>query len=243
VTDETKDSTPRLDERIFNDRDLSARSLLRNLAPSLLINAVLPFLLYQYLTAHQVSTVNALSATAVFPIAGITLGWVRTRRLDIIGVISLIFIVPGVLTSLISGSPQFFLIKESVLTGLFGLSFLGSLLLPRPLMFYLSRQFYSGGDPSRAARFEERWQFPSFRFSQRLMTVVWGGVLIGEALIRVGLVFVLPIPIFLEISPVMAATIILGLSIWTMSYVRRRAAAARREGEMRAGPETPVSIR
>lgn len=127
MTDETKDSTPPLDERIFNDRDLSARSLLRNLAPSLLINAVLPFLLYQYLTAHQVSTVNALSATAVFPIAGITLGWVRTRRLDIIGVISLIFIVPGVLTSLISGSPRFFLIKESVLTSLFGLSFLAGL--------------------------------------------------------------------------------------------------------------------
>src|SRR5437868_4663211 len=92
-TGETKDGSLSLAARVFTDRDLSTRSLLRNLAPSLLFSAVLPFLLYQYLTAHQVSTVDALSATVVFPIVGIALGWVRTRRLDIIGVISLIFIV------------------------------------------------------------------------------------------------------------------------------------------------------
>jgi hypothetical protein len=153
------------------------------------------------LVAHQVGTVNALSATVVFPIAGIVLGWVRSRRLEIIGVISLIFIVLGLLSTLISGSAQFFLVKESVLTGLFGLAFLGSLLLARPLMFYFGRQFYSAGDPNRAARFEQRWQNPSFRFTQRLMTLVWGCAMISEALLRVGLVFILPIPIFLVISP------------------------------------------
>lgn len=233
MTEEAKNSTSRPDESIFNARDLRARSLLRNLAPSLLLSAVLPFLLYQYLTAHQVSTVNALSATVVFPIAGIALGWVRTQRLDIIGVISLIFIVLGLLTSLISGNPRFFLIKESAFTGLFGLAFLGSLLLPRPLMFHLSRQFYSGGDPNRAARFEERWHDTAFRFGQRLMTVVWGCALISEALIRIGLVFIMPIPIFLVVSPVMGVMVIVGLSIWTMSYARRRVAAAQREAVQR----------
>lgn len=140
----------------------------------------------------------------------------------------------GLLTSLISGSPLFFLIKESVLTGAFGLTFLGSLLLGRPLMFYLSRQFYSGNDPRRVARFEGRWRDPSFRFSQRLLTIIWGCALIGEALIRVGLVFVLSIPTFLVISPLIGVSILLGLSIWTMSYARRRRAAALREAQMRA---------
>lgn len=228
-TGEPNDSSPSAAGRVFNDGDLSARSTLRNLAPSLLFSAVLPFLLYQYLAAHQFSTVNALSATVVFPVLGIMLGWVRTRQLDIIGVLVLIFIVLGLLTSLISGSPLFFLIKESVLTALFGSVYLGSLLLPRPLMFYLGRQFYSGGDPSRAVRFEERWQYPSFRHTLQLMTVMWGCALIAEALLRVGLVFVLPIPIFLLVSPVMGMIIIVGLIIWTMSYARRRRAATQRE--------------
>jgi hypothetical protein len=233
VREENKYSTPQREESIFNDRDLSARALLRNLAPSLLINALLPLLLYQYLTAQGVSTVNTLAVTAVFPVAGIILNWIRTRHLDIIGVISFVFIVLGLLTSLISGSPLFFLIKESFLTGVFGLTFLGSLLLGRPLMFYLSRQFYSGNDPSRAAWFEGRWRDPSFRFAQRFLTLIWGCALIGEALIRVGLVFVLPIPIFLVMSPLIGVLILLGLIIWTMSYARRRRAAALREAEMR----------
>ncbi len=209
----------------------STRSLLRSLAPSLLINAVFPYLLYQYLTDQQVTTVNALNATAVFPLAGIALGWLRTRRLDFIGVIVLIFIVLGLLTSLISGSPRLFLIKESFLTGLFGLVFLGSLLLARPLSFYLGRQFVSGGDPSRAAWFEGLWQYSSFRSTQRLIALVWGVGLLSEALIRVGLVFVLPIPAFLAISPLMSMVVTVGLIIWTMSYGRRRGVAARREAE------------
>lgn len=209
----------------------STRSLLRGLAPSLLLNAVFPLLLYQYLTAQQVTTINALSATAIFPVADIAFGWILTRRLDMIGMISLFFIILGLASSFISGSPQFFLMKASFFTGLFGLVYLGSLLLPRPLAFYFGRQFVSGGDPSRAARFEGLWQYPSFRSIQRLITVVWGVGLIGEALIRVGLVFVLPISIFLVISPLMGMSVPVGLIVWTISYGRRRALAVRREVE------------
>ena len=213
----------------------STRTLLRTLAPSLLINAVLPFVLYRYLTGHDVSTVSALSATAIFPVAGTALGWIRTRRLDMIGVISLFFIALGLATSFVSGSPLFFLVKESFLTGLFGLAYLASLLLPRPLMFYLSRQFVSGSDPTRAAQFENRWQHqPSFRSRQRLITVVWGCVLIVEALIRLALAFILPIPLFLVVSPVIAYVVITGLIIWSISYARRH--AAQHNAEMRAAP-------
>jgi hypothetical protein len=137
----------------------------------------------------------------------------------------------GLLTTLISGSPRFFLIKESFLTGFFGLVFLGSLLLSRPLSFYLGRQFVSGGDPSRAAWFEGLWQYPSFRSSQRLIALVWGVGLLSEALISLGLVFILPTPTFLVISPLMVMGVTVGLIIWTMSYGRRRGAAARREAE------------
>jgi hypothetical protein len=234
MTEENNYRTPRQEETIFNDRDLSARALLRSLAPSLLINALLPFLLYQYLTAQGAPTANALAATAIFPLAGIALGWIRTRHLDIIGLISFVFIVVGLLSSLISGSPLLFLIKESLLTGVFGLTFLGSLLQGRPLMFYLSRQFYSGNDSRRAARFEGRWHERSFRVAQRFLTLIWGCALIGDALIRVGLVFVLSVPIFLVVSPLIGVSIIVGLSIWTMSYARRRRAAALREAQMRA---------
>jgi hypothetical protein len=66
---------------------------------------------------------------------------------------------------------------------------------------------------------------------QRLMTIVWGVGFLSEALIRVGLVFVLQIPTFLVISPLMGMATTIGLIIWTISYGRRRGAAAKREAE------------
>lgn len=145
---------------------------MRGLLGSIVVSGVLPFIAYQVLTGRGVDSFHALLMTSVFPIIGVAWNWIRTHQLDGIGVISLIFIVLGLATSLISGDERFFLIKESFLTGLFGVVCLSSLLLPRPLMFYFGRQFASGGDPQRAAYYSSLWQHQAFRFSQRLITAV-----------------------------------------------------------------------
>jgi hypothetical protein len=203
------------------------RSGVRSLLPSLLVNAVAPYVAYQVLTANGVDQLQALQASAIFPVVGIARGYLRAKRLDIIGLISLVFIVLGVAASLISGNARFILVKESLLTGVFGLVWLASLLMPRPLMFYFGRQFTSGGDPARAAAFEARWQYPRFRAVNRIMSLVWGVALLLEAGLRVGLSFVLPIPVFLLVSPVLAIGVTLALISWTMAYARRSVQRAR----------------
>jgi hypothetical protein len=125
---------------------------LRAQLPSLLVNAVVPFAAYQVLTSLGVSTVLALASSAVFPVLGIGWSFARTQRPDIIGVVSLSFILVGVAASLLSGDPRFLLVKDSLMTGVVGLLCFGSLVLvPRPLLFYFGRQFSSAGDPARAA--------------------------------------------------------------------------------------------
>jgi hypothetical protein len=211
---------------------LSVRALL----PSLLVNALAPYVAFQVLTANGTDPTQALQTAAVFPIVGIARGYVRTRRLDVIGLVSLVFILVGLLASLISGDARFILIKESLLTGVFGVVCLGSLLLPRPLMFYFGRQFAGGGDPRRAAGFEARWQYPRFRAVNRTLTVVWGVAYLVEAALRVGLSFVLPIPQFLLVSPVLAIGVTVALISWTMAYTRRNARrAAERLGAVPTG--------
>lgn len=207
---------------------LSTRSALRGMLPSIVINGVLPFLLYQVLKRSGVATVPALSAGAIFPIVSTVVGWLRTRQADVIGLISLFFIVIGVLTSLLSGDVRFTLLKESFLTGLNGLIFFGSLFTARPLMFYLARQATTGGNPEAIAIWNARWQSPMFRHVMRTMTSVWGGVFLADALIRVALVFVLPTSTFLVVSQVMFYAVLIGTMRWTMSYGRRiqRQAAA-----------------
>jgi hypothetical protein len=205
--------------------------------PSLLVNAVAPFVAYEVLTSLGVSSVTALISSAVFPVVGIGWSFARTRRPDIIGLVSLLFIGLGVVTSLVSGDPRFILVKDSLMTGVFGVLCLVSLVLfPRPLIFYFGRQFSSGADPTRAAAFESMWQYPRFRTVVRLMTVVWGVGYLIEAIVRIGLSFVLPIPVFLIVSPLLALGVTLGLISWTVGYARRT--TQRRTAELR----TTVSL-
>jgi hypothetical protein len=206
---------------------------LRAQLPSLLVNAVAPVVAYQALTNLGVDSVTALASSAIFPVLGIGWSFARTRRPDIIGVVSLTFILVGVATSLASGDPRFVLVKDSLMTGAFGLLFLGSLVVvPRPLMFYFGRQFSSAGDPARAAVFESMWQSPHFRAVIRVMTIVWGVGYVIEALVRVGLSFLLVVPVFLIVSPLLAFGVTIGLISWTVAYARTR--IRRRAAELRA---------
>ena len=192
------------------------------MAVTLLPNIILPWVIYQTLTARGVSTINALLATAIAPLATTLYGWLRDRRVDALGIMTLAFVVVGIVTSLISGDPIFYLVKESLLTGAWGLIMLGSLLMTRPLTFYFGRQFMAGGDPERAAFVDRLWEErPAFRSFQRMLTALWGVVLVGEALLRIVLVSLLPISVFLIVSPAMGIIVTGGMMLLTIVLGRR----------------------
>ena len=199
----------------------SAARVLRSLIPNLVINGAFPVLLYVVLTGRGVAVVPALVAGSVFPLGYTAWGLARARRIDVIAAISLFFIVVGAAASLISGGPRFTLVKESLFTGLSGLVFFGSLLAPRPLMFYIIQEFATGGDPQRAQAWTDLWQYQGFRHSMRMMTAMWGTAFIADALIRAGLTFVLSTSLFLVVSPLLFFGIFAFTLMLTMAYGKR----------------------
>src|SRR5579871_6652182 len=158
--------TDRRGDAVADDGDFQSptmRGMMFGMAPSILVNGVLTVVAYQVLLSHHVPSVTALILTALIPAAWTVGSLAHSRRVDTLGAVSLILLVLSLVASLVSGNAQFILIKESFLTGLFGLVFLGSFLLPRPLMFYFGRQFATGGEPHRIAYWDSLWQYPSFR--------------------------------------------------------------------------------
>ena len=149
----------------------------------------------------------------------------RRRHLDLLGVLALLFIGVSLAASLMTDNPVFVLIKGSVLSGAISLACFGSLLLPRPAMFYVARYFFSAGDTARAGRFDEMWRFPRFRGTMRFMTVVWGAAHAAEALLRVGFLLWLPVSVFLLASKLMGIGVTVGLIAWSALYARRVQAA------------------
>ena len=187
--------------------------------PTLLFDVAMPIVAFNVLMHYGVSTLWALVAGGLFPAINNVRIWIKSRRLEPLGIIVMSFLVVGTVASLISGSVFFALIKESFLTATFGFICLGSLMAERPLMFYINRQFVAGDDPVRLEWWNGLWEFPHFRAALRFVTAVWGIVYLIEAIARVGFALVMSPAQVVALSPVMAFGVTIVLIVWTRRYM------------------------
>ena len=194
---------------------MSSTVMSRVAGPDILLGAAAPFVTYQLATGLGASELSALAWGAVFPLAGIALGFARRRRFDVISATSLAAIAVGLGGALLLHSARFLLVKDSLVSATIGLAFLGSLLAARPLIFVIGRS----RSPERAAVFDARWADPAFRRALRLMTAVWGGVLLAEAATRIVLSLLVAPGVLLAISPLLTLVFLGSVGLWT---VRRR---------------------
>ena len=200
----------------------------RGLYRSLAIDVAAPLALAEVLIHRGVGVVPALAIAAVIPFSHTILSWIRSHRLDLIGILAIAGMLIGIVLSFATGNAVFALAKESAFTGLFAIAMLGSLLAPRPLIFYFARESAAGGDPAVLAAFDARWDaYAGFRSTIRLMTLVWGLGLALEASLRVCAAIWLPPAITIAVSGALAVVAIGGLIAWTLWYAKR----ARRRAE------------
>jgi intracellular septation protein A len=185
--------------------------------PSLAINIVLPFIVYHF-AAPQVGERGGLVLSSVPVILWNLLEIVCFRRLDAVGLLVLlgIFLSLGAMT--VGGSARFLLLRESLVTGVIGLVFLGSLLLPRPLIYYLARSGEAKRSAEDLSAFETAWPKPRFVRAMYLMTWVWGLGLVFEAVLRCWLIWRWPVERSLALAPVISYAIYFSLLGWTLWY-------------------------
>ncbi|GLZ52001.1 hypothetical protein Acsp07_16180 [Actinomycetospora sp. NBRC 106378] len=192
-----------------------------------------PIVIYDVATDAGLADVPALLLSAIGPALSTLLSVAVRRRVDEFSLFILTLLAVGVITSLFFDDPRLLLLKESAVTGLVGLVFLGSLLAPRPVMFLFGRRFATNGDPARIAWWNGLWQYPGFRRTQRGLTVMWGLGLLGEAVVRIVLTYRLPVPTMVVVNAVVPAVVIgllvVATTVWGAASARAgraRAAAA-----------------
>jgi hypothetical protein len=187
---------------------------------SIVIRIVLPAIATAVLTHAGTPLARAALIGEVFPIAEVVIGWRETRRLDAIAVLSLVLLGAGLATSSASGDARLVFVKDSALTLFASLLFIGSLVLPRPFIFYVSRSYMAGAS---ADAWEQRWRsLPPFRTTMRTLTAVWGAGLLLDAVAPLALLRALSPATITVGSPVIAIVTFAALIGWTMAYVRAR---------------------
>lgn len=215
---------------------------LRNLLPVLVLDIACPYVAYQYLRQQvpQMSPSLALLLSGIFPVLNNIRSLVRSRTLDIIGIVILVGIVVGAASAFVTGDPKLLLIRESFVTAALALVCLASLLWPRPLLFFIGRDFAAGHDPAHVAEFNAMWARPGARRVFRVMTIVWGLGWLAEFALKIVLVLTLTIPQVLVVGPIESNGITIALILWTIRYAnesRRRGEEAQR-AELLAVPRT-----
>jgi hypothetical protein len=200
-----------------------------NGAVEVVINFVLPFLIFTYAKASM-GEVHALMASSAPPIAWTVVELLRRRRIDALSMLVLAGIALSLLVYLGGGSVKFLQLREKMVTALIGLIFLGSAAIGRPLIYQLARATIMRRSPSELASFEAMRDNAFFRRTLMVMTLVWGGGLVAEACVASALVFMLSVQQFLLVGPIVGYGTMGALSLWTVWYRARqiRLGAARR---------------
>lgn len=200
----------------------SLRSMVIGLWPSILVNGVLVFVIYQ-LVKHltSASEVVALLISSIPAIIATLVGLVRQWQVDVLGAFALTSIAFSILLTFLTGDPKLFLIREGMFSVFFGIICLVSLLFPKPIWYYIIRYFTTGNKPDQIAVFNTTWQYQLFRVYIRNITIFWGLIYVVEFPIRLTLIYTLSIAQFLVISPIIFYGITIAGIAYTLAYGRR----------------------
>jgi hypothetical protein len=153
-------------------------------------------------------------------VAGARIVWgvARERTLNLFATVMLIVFGLGLVLAMVSGDARFLLLKNSIVTSTVGLTFLATTLRGRPLTLAALQSF----TPGRSTELAEQYRTdPRVRRGHRLSSAVWGAGLLLESIVRMPLIYLLPIDVMVGVSEAMTIATFAGLITWNARYIRR----------------------
>lgn len=193
-------------------RNASLQAAARQMLPSLFEDILLPYGAYRLLKYLGVQDHIALAAGGSLSFIRVIYGIVRNRKLDLAALFMLLMFILTIITSLVSGDGRLSIATDSLYTGLAGIALLGSLVRGDPLLYVMVRKQISAGMLTDT---------PSLRQRMTHITAVWGSALLAEAILRIGLLMVLPVKIMSWGSSLLMGAVIVTLFLWTRAYNRK----------------------
>lgn len=189
---------------------------------ALCINVLLPWLAYRLAYPHWGQPGGLLLSTAPL-IAWMAWDLARHRHFDALSAIVLIGIVLSLAAMTLTGATQNQALDEPMVSGMIGVAFLVSLVLPRPMVFYTARSTLARESVKRVSEFEQEWrERPKLVYRIRVMTWVWGIGLTAENVLRSLIIWRAEgDPHSVVESNVLRYGFYGGLTLWTIWYRKR----------------------
>ncbi|MHA6623277.1 VC0807 family protein [Pseudonocardia sp. DLS-67] len=201
------------------DVEFRPAAMIRGLA----LDVGLPLVTYYVLHLAGVADWPALLAAT--GVAALRIGWdvARRRRLNLFATLMLVVFGVGLVLTFVSGDERFLLAQDSITLGGVALVFLSTSRWGTPLTLAAMQSF----SPRKAEALTEAFRTdPDVRHGVRLSSAVWGAGLLALAVLRVPLIYLLPVSVMVGLGTVLTIATFAALIGWNVWYVAR----ARREG-------------
>jgi hypothetical protein len=205
----------------------------RKVIVGLLWDVGLPTVVFYACRALGVDALLALTAGGLAALIRVACVAAFRRRLDGLATLVSASFLLLLVVSLLTGDPRILLARESIVSGATGLLLVGSCMIGRPVLYAAARRL-NAGKGELVAQWDERWRTePSFRRHFVLLSAVLGGVLLTESIVRLVLIYLLPIEVMAGVSTALHVGTIALLVGWALRY------RGRRQHAVAAGHMTP----
>jgi hypothetical protein len=171
-----------------------------------------------YYGLHALGAGDTTALLAGTGVAGLRMAWVavRSRSLSPFSAVMAAVFGVGLLFTLLTGDPRFMLIKHSAMAAVIGGLFLITAFRGRPLTLSAQQTF----QPAKAGELASAYaSSPAVRRGHRTASLVWGGGLLAEAVIRVALVYALPISVMVGVSTALTIVTFAALIGWNARFI------------------------
>ncbi len=175
------------------------------LLPMLLYVIVLPYIIFRLASPHM-STAAALLLAAIPPLTSTAIELVRRHRLNLLGALVLVGIAIKIIGALLFKDIRLILISDSLMTGVYGIMMLVSVLLGKPLLMTLAMNMLADAPLAERERFEKRWQEAGSSYFA-FITALWGVGLTLTLVLNILLVYILTVQQFVLLGPIVQYSI------------------------------------
>jgi hypothetical protein len=198
------------------------RGLLPRAALTIVLNIVVPFVVYALVRPRVGSDALALAIGASIPVAVTAVGFVVRRRLDPVGVAAILSAAVAFIVLLLTGdNPLALKLQDALITGPLGLVGLVSVLVRRPLLEYVRRLTAARGQRAPSAL-----RGAALQHAMSVLTALIGGTLLAHAVLMVVLALTMSTTTFLGVGRAAGWVLIAAGLLAVFVYRKRMGAGA-----------------
>lgn len=170
------------------------QSVLRNVFnKDFIVSAIIPILIFAIFDKYGMTLLGTI-LTGVWSIGVVCVNYAKNREFNALATISAVFAGSGLIGTIISKNPSFYLISPIVQDILYAAMFFGSLLFKKSLIQIIVEQSYLKNAP------EEIKNRPQLIKAWRILSVAWGCLNISQAAIRIILLYSVSVSTYYAVS-------------------------------------------